>query len=117
MKLRPLSERLERLDVAAGTSEHRRTQADVVGHIKLGAVLGKSPKSAVPNGQGRFKRNQEGRRGWAGSSTHHHQEDGAASSLGHVSMGKGQCAVVVSSVINLMISFSNLKLWSRGEGW
>ena len=38
------------------------------------------------------------------SSTQHHREDGPTSSLGHVSMGREQCVVVVSLL--------KLKLWS-----
>ena len=41
------------------------------------------------------------------------KEDGPTSSLGHLSTGTEQCAVVILSVLNLMISFLNLKLWSR----
>ena len=43
----------------------------------------------------------------------HHQGDGLASSLLRLGMGTEQCAVVISSVISLMISLLNLKLWSR----
>ena len=46
--------------------------------------------------------------GWLASSAQHHQEDGPASSPGHLSMGTELCAVVFSSVVSLV--FSNLKL-------
>ena len=45
------------------------------------------------------------------SSAQHHQEDGPASSPGHLSMGTEQCAVVFLSVVSLV--FSNLELLSR----
>ena len=49
-----------------------------------------------------------GRVGWLGTA---HQEDGPTSSLGHLSMGTEQCAVMLLSAVSLVSS--NLKLWSK----
>ena len=48
---------------------------------------------------------------WKASSALHHQEDGPASSTGHLSIGTEQFAVAFSSMVSL--TFSNVKLSSR----
>ena len=45
---------------------------------------------------------EHGQRGWA-TSAQHHQGDGPASSLGHLSMGTEQCAVVFFLTVETVV--------------
>ena len=54
-----------------------------------------------------------GEGGGVASSAQCHQEDGPTSSLGRLSMGTAQCAVVVLLAISLVSSLMKLKLWLR----
>ena len=53
------------------------------------------------------------REGGLASPAQHHREDGPTASLGPVSTGTEQCAVVISSVVSLMMSLLKLKLCLR----
>ena len=105
-----------RADALVSTKQYARAQAAVtvavIDHSTVGAPRRDYSGTTAEARRCDVSTLDRRKGGWlARHSTH--QGDGPASSLGRVSMGTAQCAVVVSLVISLVISSLKSKLWLR----